>query len=169
MHAPIQPREIEAKFRVLSHQIFADLLALEQLGPFTLAAVAEPEDQVNSYFDSQTRDLQQALHGFRVRSVAGRAKATLKGPATTVGSAQSRSEWEVGLQYPDPSALPSGELRERLLALTNGAPLLPTLTIRTKRQIINAYQSERHALELALDELVIEAGTRTQASPALPE
>jgi triphosphatase len=165
MEYPIQhPREIEAKFHVASRQIFSDLLAVRQCGTFTLSATPEPEQQTNVYFDTQARDLRLARHGFRVRMVAGNAKATLKGPAITVGSAQSRTEWEVALPDPDPNMLPDGELREHLLELTKGAPLLPMLTIRTTRQIINAFQQSRHALEIALDDLVIEAGSRTQAS-----
>jgi inorganic triphosphatase YgiF len=90
------------------------------------------------------------------------ASATLKGPAITLGSAQSRSELEVPLTTADPHAIPAGELAERLQALTNNAPLVALLTIDTQRQIIDVFREQHHVLEIALDDLQIHAGNRSQ-------
>jgi inorganic triphosphatase YgiF len=157
-----QNSEIEAKFRVPSQAVFADLLALSQLGAFTLHAMAQPEHQHNIYFDTAARHLRQARHGFRIRMLNTHAIATLKGPATSIGSAQSRTELEVATPTADPQALPAGELADWLHELTQGEPLIAILTIDTNRQIMNADRNQQHVLEIALDDLQINAGGRSQ-------
>src|SRR5215217_7184028 len=119
--------EIEAKFRVEDEQIFPALLHMDSLGPFGLAVAPHAEDQHNVYFDTADRRLRQAQYGLRVRTVGSRRIATLKGAAQAHDGLYERDEWEVDVDDDDPRAWPSGEVRERVLALIGGSALAPTL------------------------------------------
>jgi triphosphatase len=156
------PLEIESKFRVPGPQVFEQLLGMGQIGPFLLRPAPAPVDQLNTYFDTADRRLGAARHGFRVRAAGGRFTATLKGPATLAGATHTRAEWEAALPSGDPADLADGELRMRLLALSAGLPLLPLLTIRTHRQLVAAARPGGLALEVALDDSLIEAGGQTE-------
>jgi inorganic triphosphatase YgiF len=154
------PREIEAKYAVMDAALFRQLLALPSIGPFALQPTPTPEQQRNVYFDTSDWRLRTALYGFRIRGVDDQYTATLKGPATRDGATTSRAEWEIPVLTSDPRELPPGALRDRLLALTEGAPLVPTLTIQTTRQIIHALRDGTPALEVALDDVTTFAGGR---------
>lgn len=156
------PREIEAKYAVADADLFVDLLALTQLGPFTLVADSKPIDQVNIYFDTSDRRLQAARHGFRIRLAKGKAVATLKGPATIQDAIHTRNEWEVALPGQDPDQIPAGELRDQLIALIGAQELRPILEIRTCRQIILATRDQQPLVEIALDDYVITAGQQQE-------
>jgi inorganic triphosphatase YgiF len=119
-------------------------------------------DQINTYFDTIDHRLSSARHGFRIRLAKGDIVATLKGPASIHGDIHTRSEWETVLHNDTPHDLPFGELRDRLLALTAEQPLLPTISIRTNRQIIIATRDAQPIAEMALDDYVITAGERRE-------
>jgi inorganic triphosphatase YgiF len=156
------PQEIEAKYRVDSRHMFADLLALQSIGIFELRSAPAPVDQVNTYYDTESRLLRVARHGFRVRLAKGRYTATLKGPARIEGEVHIRSEWEQAVPGADPAQLPPGDLRNHLLDLTQGEPLMQLLIIRTRRHTVEALRAGQSIAELALDESTIEAGALTQ-------
>jgi inorganic triphosphatase YgiF len=157
-----EPREIEAKYAVADPRLFTDLLALPQIGPFTLTPDVGSVDQINTYFDTVDHRLRAARHGFRIRLAKGNIVATLKGPASIHGDIHTRSEWETVLHDDTPHDLPIGELRDRVLALTAEQPLLPTISIRTNRQIIIATRDAQPIAEMALDDYVITAGERRE-------
>lgn len=151
--------EIEAKFRVDDDQLFPALLGLSELGPFQLVAAAEPEDQRNVYFDTADWRLRAAKAGLRVRTIGARRVATLKGAASVADGLYERDEWEAEVgPSDDPASWPAGELRARALALTGGAPLVATLSIRTQRQHIYAERAGARVAELSLDQGEISAG-----------
>ncbi len=151
--------EIEAKFQVDDDQLFPALLGLSELGPFQLVAAAEPEDQRNVYFDTADWRLRAAKAGLRVRTIGARRVATLKGAASVADGLYERDEWEAEVgPSDDPASWPAGELRARALALTGGAPLVATLSIRTQRQHIYAERAGARVAELSLDQGEISAG-----------
>ena len=155
--------EIEAKFRVGGEQVFSDLLALAALGPFQLAAEAGEEDQRNVYFDTADRRLRQARYGLRVRTIGARRIATLKGEAKVTDGTYERDEWEVDIgPSDDPQTWPAGEVRARALALTGGAPLAPTLAMRTRRRHIYAERDGARVAEISLDTGSMSAGGLSQ-------
>lgn len=155
--------EVEAKFRVDDDRTFPALLALGTLGPFRLAPVPQAEDQLNVYFDTADRRLRQARYGLRVRQIGPRRIATLKGAATVNDGMYERDEWEVDVgPSDDPADWPAGELRDRTLALLGGAPIAPTLSMRTQRRHIYAERNGAHIAELSLDEGDISAGGLAQ-------
>jgi inorganic triphosphatase YgiF len=155
--------EIEAKYRVDGQRTFDDLLSLSALGPFRLAPTPNPEDQRNTYFDTADSRLRAARYGLRVRDLGARRIATLKGDARVVDGVYEREEWEVAIGDDDrPESWPPSEARERTLALLDGAPLLPILTIRTLRRHIYASRDGSDVAEISLDEGLISAGGREE-------
>jgi triphosphatase len=154
------PREIEAKYAVADAGLLVQLMSLPAIGPFALHAAPAPELQHNIYYDTRDWRLRSVLHSFRIRSVGGRFIATLKGPAIVDGATTSRAELEIAVPEAHPEALPPGELRDQLVALTSGAALHPTLTIMTTRQIMHALRDAAPALEIALDDVTLLADGR---------
>lgn len=144
--------EIEAKFRVDGEQVFSDLLATAVIGSFQLVAEPNEEDQRNVYFDTADRRLRQARYGLRVRTIGERRIATLKGEAKVTDGTYERDEWEVDVgPSDDPQTWPAGAVRERTLALVGGAPLAPTLAMRTRRRHIYAERDGVRVAEISLD------------------
>lgn len=155
--------EIEAKFVVPDATVFAAVLQLEQLGAFRLVAGMEPEQQHNIYFDTADGRLRAQRHGLRVRDLGDRRIATLKGAARFHDGVYERDEWEQEIGGDDrPQAWPPGEVRDRVLALSGGAPLEPILTIDTQRHHVYAWHDERRVAEISMDEGVISAGGHEQ-------
>jgi inorganic triphosphatase YgiF len=149
--------EIEAKYAVTGEAL-ATVAGLDRLGDYTLHAEPEAERQQNRYFDTADRRLGQARYGLRVREVGGRSLVTLKGPAEVNEGLHRRAEYEFPHANPDPRTWPAGPARELALALVGSAPLLPTVTVLTTREVILAHYQEQVVAELCLDRGVIHAG-----------
>ena len=155
--------DIEAKFVVPDAATFAAVLQLEQIDGFRLAAEIEPERQHNTYFDTADGRLRAQRHGLRVRDLGDRRIATLKGAAHFHDGVYERDEWEVEVGDSDqPDDWPAGEVRDRALALSNGEPLAPILTIDTQRHHVYAWHDQRRIAEISLDEGTIRAGGQEQ-------
>jgi inorganic triphosphatase YgiF len=155
--------EIEAKFRVDNEATFRDVLGLGSIGPFGLVAARDAEDQRNTYFDTADRKLRADRYGLRVRDIGHRRIATLKGEATVRDGMYEREEWEVDVGPDDrPETWPPGEVRKRVLALTGGVELRPTLAIHTLRRHVFAERGGDRFAELSLDESAISAGGREE-------
>jgi triphosphatase len=155
--------EIEAKFRVDDRQVFADLLGLTMLGGYRLSPAPDPEDQRNTYFDTADGQLKAGRYGLRIRDLGTRRIATLKSASRGTGALYERDEWEVEIGDDDqPAGWPASEARDRTLALLGGAPMLPTLSIRTLRRHIYVARGDADIAEISLDEGTISAGGREQ-------
>lgn len=156
--------EIEAKLIVPDAQIFADLLGLSQIGPFELAPRAGVERQHNIYYDTAEGLLRAKRYGMRIRDLGGRRIATLKGKQTARDGMFERSELEADVgQAVQPADWPAGPLRDQVLALLGGAPVVPVLSVATDRRHIDALRDGQRVAELSLDEGVIDAGVRSEA------
>ncbi|MBC8075668.1 MAG: CYTH domain-containing protein [Chloroflexales bacterium] len=154
--------EIEQKYRVDDDDVFPALLALRALGGYELRQEATPEQQHNTYFDTADQRMRAHRSGLRVRAVGGTRIATLKDEGSVVDGRATRGEWEASVGGDDPAAWPAGELRERVLAITGGAQLLPLLTIRTTRHNIAALSDSAIVAQISLDSATIAAGGREQ-------
>jgi len=153
--------EVEAKYAVSPGDL--DVVAgLSQLGAYTLHAEPEPERQHNRYYDTADRRLGQARYGLRLRDLGGRTLVTLKGPAEVSEGLHRRAEYEFPHADPDPRTWPAGPARELALALIGSAPLQPTITIRTSRDVIIASYQGQPVAELCLDRGVLHAGDRAE-------
>jgi inorganic triphosphatase YgiF len=137
------------------------LSGLAALGAYRLRHAEHAEQQRNTYYDTADRLLEQRRYGLRIRETAGRRIATLKGAGDPQAGLFRRDEWEVEAADPHPATWPAGAAREQALALLGDAPLLPLLTIYTRRQHIFAAphdDASREVAEFSLDEGYIDAG-----------
>lgn len=153
--------EVEAKYAVSARDLDV-VAALTQLGPYTLHAEPEPQQQRNRYFDTADHRLAQARYGLRLRDIGDRTLVTLKGPAEVSQGLHRRAEYEFDHADPDPHSWPGGPARELALALTGGAGLEPTVTILTRRLPIIARYQDRPVAELSLDRGEILVGQRAE-------
>ncbi|NTW02049.1 MAG: CYTH domain-containing protein [Oscillochloris sp.] len=153
--------EVEAKYTVSANDL-AVIAGLQQLGSYILHIEPEPQRQQNSYFDTSDRRLGQARYGLRLRKVADRTLVTLKGPAEVSNGLHRRAEYEFSHADPDPHTWPAGPARELALALIGTAPLLPTVTIFTRRTLMIAHYQGQAVAELSLDSGVVHAGSRME-------
>ena len=151
--------EIEAKFRVEQRELFADLLRLTALGPFTLLPTPGIEYQRNTYFDTPDRRLAARHYSLRVRDLGRRRIGTLKHSLHNQAGVQTREEWEVDLDGgDDPGAWPASTAREQALAALGGAAVVPLVTVHTQRQYMYALRAAVVIAEISLDEGTIAAG-----------
>lgn len=156
--------EIEAKLIVSDAQVFAELLGLDRIGPFELAPRAGVERQSNIYYDTADGLLRARRYGMRIRDLGGRRIATLKGKQSARDGLFERSELEAEVgEAVHPADWPDGPLRDQVLALLAGAPVVPVLTVDTDRRHIDALRDGRRVAELSLDEGLIHAGARSEA------
>jgi inorganic triphosphatase YgiF len=153
--------EIEAKFRVVDRAVFTSLRQLTTLGDFLLVHTPGIEHQHNTYFDTVDRRLTAARVTLRVRDLGSRRIATVKRSLSTQAGIHTREEWEVDLHAGDhPADWPAGAARDQALMALDGAPLLPLMVIRTRRQYTYALLADTQVAEISLDEGVILAGGR---------
>lgn len=152
--------EIEAKYRVDDPAVFAQVQAATTIGPFSLQA-RPSEHQTNTYFDTADLRLRAGRYGLRVRDVGERRVATLKGGGGVQGARHQREEWEQSIGEDDhPQRWPDCEVRDRVLALLDGAELLPVVVVQTLRHVIDVLRDGRTVAEMALDEGTIRCGNR---------
>lgn len=150
--------EIEAKF-LADEATFAALRSLESIGPFQLRNQGS-EQQRNVYYDTADRRLLASRHGLRVRHIGARRIATLKNEATVSDGLYTRGEWEADVSGDDPRAWPTGDLRDRVLALVGDMPLVPTVEIHTIREHIYAERENVPVAEISLDSGTMRANER---------
>ncbi len=150
--------EIEAKYAIDDCRVFDRLLALRQVGVYTLAPAPAPEKQVNTYYDTADRVLGQQQFALRIRVTDTYTVATLKGKGSVADGIHRREEYEVPATNPNPATWTHGVARERALQLLQGAPLVPLVTIRTTRHIITATRDQQAVAEICLDQVTLEAG-----------
>jgi inorganic triphosphatase YgiF len=144
--------EIEAKYRVSAEDL-GRVATLRQLGDYTLSPALTPEQQENTYYDTDDRRLTTARYGLRVRRVGARTLVTLKGPAEVRADAvHRRAEFEFPGSDPDPTHWAPGVARDLALALTGGADLTPTATVLTERHILHATLHGSLVAEICLDQ-----------------
>jgi inorganic triphosphatase YgiF len=158
--------EIEKKFRLEQAHLLEALNGYEHLSGYRLHHADKDEQQQNTYYDTADRRLEQQHYGLRIRQVGTHSVATLKGPAEGSGGMFRRGEWEIETSDPHPASWPPGAAREQAQAVLGDAPLLPLLTIYTRRRIIIAAPpdapAEQGVAEISLDDVRIEAGGRTR-------
>jgi inorganic triphosphatase YgiF len=154
--------EIEAKYRVEAADL-GIVATLQNLGIYHLEPAPAPEQQENVYYDTVDARLTAARYGLRVRRVGSRSLITLKGPAEVAADGvHRRSEFEFPGTNPQPTTWPAGVARELALALTGGATLVPTVTIKTQRQVLYAQREGVPVAELCLDHGMLGVGAYEQ-------
>jgi len=156
--------EIEAKFAIPNAEVFQRLRVVKTLAGFALGQARETP-LADTYQDTADGRLRAAGYLCRQRVYAdGRVVMTLKGLQTTQsGAIQHREEFEVALDAPAPPAQwPESPVRERVLALSEGAPLVPLCRLTQQRVSREVRAGARAVASLSLDEVQLTAGARVQ-------
>ncbi len=135
---PGERDEVELKLRAADAGPLDVLARLERIGPASLGP-PETASETDVYLDTSDGRLATAGWACRLRSRGGRTVVSLKGPATGTaggpGTILHRRPEVEGPATPDlrPADWPSSEARDRLAALTGGAPLLERFVLRQER------------------------------------
>ena len=154
--------EVEAKFKVTDRAIFDQILRAERLGRFGVTD-GPLLDVADIYMDTANRALSAGGYACRLRCENGDWLAILKGLGGAKGAIHQREEVKTPLAAfePNPARWPVGDARELALALAQGQPLSPLLTIRQVRRIRRVNDQARAIADLSLDEVQVEAGGRS--------
>ena len=155
--------EIEAKFAVLSQEVFDQLRSVSELAGFSLAP-GRSQRLYDTYLDTETRAILAKGYACRRRELEGNLSITLKAVKRVEGAIHRREEWEVQLPADLPPAQwPDGPVRARVLRWAGEAPLQPLFDLRQVRTVRAVNQGERQVADLSLDEVQVAAGDRKQA------
>lgn len=145
-------RELEAKLLVPDEATFARLARVERMDHLRVAA-RRPRLQQDTYVDTRSLRLFRAGYACRLRHVAHRAFATLKGLGGTSGLLHEREEIEAELDNPSVGALlrleepPGREVRR----IAGDETVVPLFTLVTLRHAALVTDGTRPCFEMALD------------------
>ena len=156
--------EIEARFVIPDRDTLMRLRGAVGLGPFAPGPAVERRVR-DRYLDTETRLLYQNGYACRLRRQDDQQVLTIKGLGETVSAVHERFESEVTLPGgagPDPESWPDGKVRELVLTLTAGAPLLDLFAVEQERYVRELREGARLVAEWSLDEVRILAGQRRQ-------
>lgn len=144
--------EIELRYLVPSPALFAKLRHQTTLGPLSLRVLGQTRIS-DHYLDTCGHALQHQGWACRLRQEDGRWLVTLKAPSCSQDARITRTELEIALTKPsrDPADWPTGELGDKVINLTGGAPLVKLVTLRQLRQRALVIEDTRRIAELSLD------------------
>ena len=128
-------------------------------GPAGLSLRPLPAEQiVDVYFDSGDGRLRAAGWALRARASGGRCEATLKSTSRSARGPQRRREISEPIPAADAASLIAarGPVGIRLRLLLGPATLEPALTVRTRREHVEAIGASRPVADVALDETTLE-------------
>ena len=116
------------------------------------------EQIVDVYFDSGDGRLRAAGWVLRARASGGRCVATLKSTSWSSQGPQRRREISEPIPAADAASLMAarGPVGIRLRLLLGPATLAPALTVRTRREHVEASGASRPVADVALDETTLE-------------
>ena len=157
------PAEVEAKFRADSAEV---LDALEASGSLAFARLGRPQttDEVDRYLDTADARLEAAGWACRLRRRGDEVWVSLKGPAVATDGVWHHHRPEIegpATPSPDPGAWPPSDARDRLAALTGGAPLVERFTLRQRRTERAVLADGRRVGTLSLDRVGLPGGSQT--------
>jgi triphosphatase len=113
--------------------------------------------QTDLYADTSDWRLHRAGFVLRIRRKRGRAEATLKSISPAKGGLRKRTEITEQVRSPDLDALRRGDgpVGRRIGAMSGSRPLVPVLTVRTRRTAFALRLDGREVGEVALDSTTI--------------
>ncbi len=147
--------EIEAKYSVPDDDTLERLARARRLAGYTLGAVADRRDG-DVFLDTADRRFLAAGYYLRRRETGDGVRLTLKGLVTATDGVLRREELEALVAVDVPvQEWPQGQLRERVEAVAQGAPLAPLVELRQRRRTRVVSDGEREVGELSLDEVEV--------------
>ena len=145
-------REMEAKLLVPDEAAFARLARIERMGHLRIEARG-PYLQQDTYVDTRSLRLFRAGYACRLRHIAHRAFATLKGLGGADGALHEREEIEIELDNPSIGALlrlgepPGRQVRQ----IAGDETVVPLFTLVTLRRAALVADGARRCFDMALD------------------
>ncbi len=161
------PTELEAKFRADGPEPLDALADEASLGAAGLGR-GRTVDEVDRYLDTADGRLAAAGWACRHRLRGGLARLSLKGPPQPTGDAWHHRRPEVegpATSAPDPGAWPPSDARDRLAALSGGAPLVQRLVLRQRRTERAVLVGSERVATLSLDTVEVGGAERGGAEP----
>jgi inorganic triphosphatase YgiF len=150
-----EPVELELKYRVTDAATGERLLTSALLGPFVPATPIETVETDDRFLDTHDGRFAAVRHALRVRTAGGTTVATVKGPTVRDPSgAHRRVEVEGPATGDDPDEWPPSAVRERVLDVAAGRPLVEVAQLRQtrRRRLLRATGT---TVELTLDEVEV--------------
>ncbi|MGC9357912.1 MAG: CHAD domain-containing protein, partial [Anaerolineae bacterium] len=127
--------------------------ALPRLGEYTISG----EDRrrvLDTYLDTAERRIWQAGYAFRRRKWGEGVLLTLKALKGGENALRHRQELQIQLlRDVPPQYWPTSDIRDRLLEITDGAPLVPLFQVEQTRTVRVLNEGQRSIAELSFDEV----------------
>ena len=143
--------EIEAKFALPDLDTLRRLQTLDRLAGYDLSPPSTKQVH-DTYLDTVDRRILAAGYSCRRRDQVDGSLITLKSLSATQGAIHRREEFESLVAVDQvPSQWPDGPLRNRVLELTQGNTLRPTLELQQERTTRWIGAAEEPVAELSLD------------------
>ena len=154
--------EVEAKYTVANAAALARLAKAPALAGYDVG-VGERRRDRDTFLDTADRRFLAAGYYLRRRETGGGVRLTLKQLVAGDAGVLRREELEarVAADVP-PAEWPRGELRERVEAVAQGAPLEPFLFLEQERLARRVVDGAREVAELSLDDVTVAAGGRAR-------
>ena len=152
--------EVEAKYTVADAAAFARLSKAPALAGYDVDTGELRRDR-DTFLDTADRRFLAAGYYLRRRETGGGVRLTLKQLVSGDAGVLRREEIEalVAADVP-PAEWPAGELRERVEAVAQGAPLEPFLSLEQERLARRVADGEHEVAELSLDDVTVAADGR---------
>jgi CHAD domain-containing protein len=154
--------EVEAKYTAADAATLARLAQAPALAGYDVDAGERRRDR-DTFLDTADRRFLAAGYYLRRRETGGGVRLTLKQLASGDAGVLRREELEalVAADAP-PAEWPAGELRERVEAVAQGAPLEPFLFLEQERLARRVVDGAREVAELSLDDVTVASGGRAR-------
>jgi CHAD domain-containing protein/transposase-like protein len=147
--------EIEAKFAVEDVATFQKLQAVDHIAGFALSA-HQVQQVYDTYMDTEERLILAGGYACRQRETESEILITLKELGRAKGAIHHRKELEISLPvYQPPEEWPESSIRDIVLQLTDGAPLVPLFDFEQTRVFRRMSQGELLVAEMSLDNVHI--------------
>jgi len=154
--------EVEAKYTAADAATLARLAHAPALAGYDVDAGERRRDR-DTFLDTADRRFLAAGYYLRRRETGGGVRLTLKQLVSGDAGVLRREELEalVAADAP-PAEWPAGELRERVEAVAQGAPLEPFLFLEQERLARRVVDGAREVAELSLDDVTVASSGRAR-------
>jgi len=155
--------EIEAKFAVPDVATFQRLQAVKHIAGFSLSA-HQVQQVHDTYLDTEERLILASGYACRCRETELETLVTLKGLGRAEGAIHRRKELEISLSaYEPPQDWPESPVRDLILQVTSGAPLISLFDLRQTRVFRRMRHGELLVAQLSLDNVRVVARNRKRS------
>lgn len=152
--------ETELKLTVANARAWSSVLNAPLLREYAGGQPSRRVDMEAIYFDTPDHRLQQARIGYRIRREDAQLIATVKADSATLGGLHQRPEWNVTVSStePDIQVFADTEIYAALKEAVGDQPLVPVVSTRFERHILDLKLPDGSDVEFAADRGEIRAG-----------